>query len=231
MTRKTLPVFLWLVVPVLIILGQIGIELSIHDYDVLARLHSETGPHETFQAFIIFAALLVALHLLWRTDWTGHGWARLAVLVCIPGCLYIFGEEISWGQHLFGWATPEFWTHVNDQSETNLHNTSSWLDQKPRLLLFIGSVVAGLIIPALRCYRPALLPARFVDLYPSATLVPVTLGVLFPYGIDSAWEAIYGAALFERVSEVQEIYLFYFIFLYLLDMKNRLEASTLLTKI
>jgi hypothetical protein len=32
------------------------------------------------------------------------------------------GEEISWGQRIFGWETPESWSAKNAQSETNLHN-------------------------------------------------------------------------------------------------------------
>jgi hypothetical protein len=33
-----------------------------------------------------------------------------------------FGEEISWGQRIFGWSTPESLAKVNYQQETNLHN-------------------------------------------------------------------------------------------------------------
>ena len=33
-----------------------------------------------------------------------------------------FGEEISWGQRIFGWNTPEGFSEINAQEETNLHN-------------------------------------------------------------------------------------------------------------
>jgi hypothetical protein len=32
-------------------------------------------------------------------------------------------EEISWGQRLFGWATPPLFDEINYQHETNIHNT------------------------------------------------------------------------------------------------------------
>lgn len=32
------------------------------------------------------------------------------------------GEEISWGQRIFGWDTPEVMQRINSQQETNLHN-------------------------------------------------------------------------------------------------------------
>jgi hypothetical protein len=38
-----------------------------------------------------------------------------------------FGEEISWGQRIFGWGTPEFLGELNAQNETNLHNL--WFSQ------------------------------------------------------------------------------------------------------
>ena len=40
------------------------------------------------------------------------------------GLFYIVcaGEEISWGQRVFGWETPEAYAAANEQGETNLHN-------------------------------------------------------------------------------------------------------------
>lgn len=33
-----------------------------------------------------------------------------------------FGEEISWGQRIFNWETPEALAEMNAQDETNIHN-------------------------------------------------------------------------------------------------------------
>lgn len=40
------------------------------------------------------------------------------------GLLFLFGagEEISWGQRIFGFGTPETLQHLNKQDEFNLHN-------------------------------------------------------------------------------------------------------------
>ena len=35
---------------------------------------------------------------------------------------FAFGEEISWGQRIFNWATPDYFTKFNYQQETNIHN-------------------------------------------------------------------------------------------------------------
>ena len=140
--------FFWLWVPVLIMVAQTGIELFAPK-GILAELHSETGPHEFIEFLFIFAAFFVAISTLFKIRASGYSkWLYAWVGIAAVSCFYISGEEISWGQHLLKWSTPEYWAHINDQGETNLHNTSSWLDQKPRLLLLIGTVVGGLLIPA-----------------------------------------------------------------------------------
>lgn len=47
---------------------------------------------------------------------------RLFFAVLALTCLYVTGEEISWGQRIFGYATPDFFSQNNLQQETNLHN-------------------------------------------------------------------------------------------------------------
>lgn len=46
-----------------------------------------------------------------------------------------FGEEISWGQRIFDWNTPEALAEVNAQDETNIHNLQffvSWTEDNER---------------------------------------------------------------------------------------------------
>lgn len=217
-TPSTLPVFLWGVIPVLIIVAQILIELFVPN-EYMTPMHTEGGPHETLQFLFIGLCVPLAATMLFSLK---HAFLKFWIGAAMLGCIYIAGEEVSWGQHIFGWVTPEFWSGVNDQNETNLHNTSSWLDQKPRLLLFLGAVVAGIVVPALRRWKPSWLPARFSALYPSDILFVAALGVLLPYSIHEIAEHILDSGVFYRVSEVQELYLYYFILLYLLDFKKRI---------
>lgn len=209
----------WLWVPVLFMVLQIWLENTL-SAQTLSILHSENGFHELLQFSIVFAAFIVAAITLFKMDISTKkglaGWISLAALCCF----YVAGEEVSWGQHFIGWGTPETWIEVNDQQETNLHNTSSWLDQKPRLLLEIGIITGGLLIPLLRRYRPELLPKRFAVIYPLSQLAVIALlgiGVKFIAKITGHFDII----LFERASEIEELYLYYFILLYLLTIKQR----------
>lgn len=212
----------WLWIPLIFLVIQIGLELIL-DTPTLAILHSEAGPHEFLQFVIVTIAFFVAVMTVMRTDvretpWLA-AWAGLAALCCF----YVAGEEVSWGQHIFDWATPDFWQEVNDQQETNLHNTSSWLDQKPRLILEIGVIVGGVIIPLLRRFRSAWLPQRFAFLYPSNHFM-VIAGVFLAIKVADMIADSIGIILFERSSEVIELYLFYFVLLYLVDFRRKIIA-------
>ena len=220
MRNHTIPLFFWLIVPVVLILAQIGLELSF-TREQLAPMHSEGGPQETLQSLFIGAAFLMALRALFKTDWKTQKETGLVLIIAALGSFYIFGEEISWGQHILNWDTPEYWAAVNDQNETNLHNTSSWLDQKPRLLLFIGIIVVGILVPVLRRYKPKMLPLPFAPFYPSDTLSVTALGVVIPYTVQEIAEHFLQGGVFVRVSEVQEVYMYYFVALYVLDLYRR----------
>lgn len=214
------PRWLWLVLPVLVLPVQFLIEF-LFTGDVYAALMSEYGPHEQFQFLILLGAFVAALRGLIMAMRTPETFLKIWFLIAAVACFYVGGEEISWGQHLFDWATPEFWSQINDQNETNLHNTSSWLDQKPRLALEIGVVVGGLILPTLMKFKPATVPAWLARITPPPVLA-VTAGLYLAVKLADAvgdWTKI---EIFGRASEVTELYMFYFVLLYLIGLRRRL---------
>lgn len=63
---------------------------------------------------------------------------RLAIITAIAMVLLLglmIGEELSWGQRIFGWGTPSFLAEINSQSEINLHNINTQLAQN---ILYFG---------------------------------------------------------------------------------------------
>jgi hypothetical protein len=54
------------------------------------------------------------------------------------------GEEISWGQRIFGWATPDFFRENNIQGETNFHNMDTQLFQN---ILYFGGWLLLVALP------------------------------------------------------------------------------------
>jgi len=86
----------------------------------------EDGLVETAGALCLFLASAFFLVLFLRSDregWlsfgAGRNWFYLALSLVF---LFGAGEEISWGQHYLGYATPEFWKTRNVQQELTVHN-------------------------------------------------------------------------------------------------------------
>lgn len=99
------------------------------------------------------------------------------------GVWFLTGEEISWGQRIFGWETPEAMEEVNRQGETTVHNVRGVQEVVPAAMLLaslygacapvVGAVVGArwlrvpskhLLIPPL-CLVPAFLLAAGYRLF------------------------------------------------------------------
>ena len=123
--------------------------IALYDADFYLRwIAGERGLLELGQPVIVAVAAYYGVRILALRPALPKKWLGPWTFLLILGCIYVIGEELSWGQHLFGWGTPEWIDRLNDQGETNLHNVSSWFDQKPRLLLEISIVIGGIGYPA-----------------------------------------------------------------------------------
>jgi hypothetical protein len=153
---------LWVYIPIVFIVLWKLYELTF-PYAVVIRSVSENGAVEAVQFLIMAAAFIFSLRNFLTAETT---FMKVWFLCFTLGCLYIAGEEISWGQWIFYWETPELFLAINDQAETNLHNTSPWLDQKPRSVMELGVVVSGLILPFVAKRFPKKIPAWLSPLVP-----------------------------------------------------------------
>ena len=94
-----------------------------------ARLGWEDGPIETAGAVFFLVAgagfLAAATRSVRRSEGqTGVGGGRRAIAFAALAVVMLvcFGEELSWGQRIFGWQTPPTLSRLNAQNEINLHN-------------------------------------------------------------------------------------------------------------
>ncbi|MFU1476479.1 hypothetical protein ACM25N_01685 [Roseovarius sp. C7] len=63
--------------------------------------------------------------LLWNAKGLAGKGRRMTALFVVFYALLFFlasGEEVSWGQRIFGWESSEFFMENNKQYETNFHN-------------------------------------------------------------------------------------------------------------
>lgn len=110
--------------PLLILSGS-------HEIDVVVQ---EDGILEAVGALLFFAAAVLCAACAIRAHRRSEPDAsELPVFYLLLSLLFFlaFGEEISWGQRVFGWITPEKWSNLNVQNETNLHNLWILFEEHP----------------------------------------------------------------------------------------------------
>ncbi len=220
-----LPAWLWLLLPPVIPLIQIVTRYGFAD--IHRRLvGGEFGLVENATWLVLLPAIVLGVLIARRGAALPSRWLRGWVVLLTFGCFYFAGEEISWGQHFFQWATPDAVARLNDQAETNLHNMSSWLDQKPRLAVELFTIVGGVVVPLWARGR-----WRAQDwqhwFWPTAICVPTALlaGLIkLPGRIAQMMDTDPPFPFAIRASETQEFLIALFLLLYLASIYRRLRA-------
>lgn len=117
----------------------------------LDALTVEDGLLENLTALLYFlAAILFVMGIRKRTS--GPVWLALLAVASI----FVAGEEISWGQRIFGWATPDGIAVINVQDETTIHNITGIHENiRAFALVFVAAFcvmlpVSNRLVPALR---------------------------------------------------------------------------------
>lgn len=106
----------------------------------------ENGIVEILQVLFLFFSIIFLIRFLQLRYIILTPKFKFFVFLYLIGVLYYFFEEISWGQHIFGWKSPEFFLEINTQNETNIHNTLSIFNELPRNLLLIWCSLSFIII-------------------------------------------------------------------------------------
>lgn len=105
--------------------------------------------------------------------------ARVAMALGGLSVLYFLGEEISWGQHYLGYATPASVAELNYQGEFNLHNLNlkvDIFDNIPRQVMLMATIIGGVILPLVwreKLARPGAHRSIEYWLVPNYRLVPI----------------------------------------------------------
>ena len=108
-------------------------------YNIL--IWSENGLVEYLQVIVLFIAIIYFGSYFKKRNKN----LNFISYFYLIGLIYYFFEEISWGQHIFFWSTPNIFLEINSQNETNFHNTSNLLNELPRSLLLIWCSFSFLI--------------------------------------------------------------------------------------
>ena len=106
-------------------------------------------------------------------------------------CLFLAGEEISWGQRLLGLSTPVYLMEYNHQQELNLHNLVGGNGQHIAIIVVLAGY--GIVLPLAKTWGwSSRLMERIGLTAPPAFLVPwfvvgIALMTWYPYKFTKQW--------------------------------------------
>lgn len=135
----------WIATGALIVVALVMYATMLLPDGTISWLLDEDHPLEGVGSIGLLLCSILSL-LLWRRERRvgGPPWRTLSLLALAFLFFVAFGEEISWGQRILGFGTPDSLKELNDQGETNLHN----LDTGAVNVLFqLFWLVYGVLIP------------------------------------------------------------------------------------
>jgi hypothetical protein len=204
------------------ILAVIGIRTGVAGYR--AWFSEEDGLAENLQfAFLVLAT--IGAGLVARARWRRRERLLGVLYVGLAFALFfVAGEEVSWGQRVFGIRTPPAWAAHNIQGELTLHNTYLFTPIFSLAQLVLG---LGIGLAALTPWE-RLLPVEWDRfrrlLVPGPALAPYFL-------MSAAWRTYrytmvtpQTPAWIGELSEVPELILYLGMLLFVADQVRRLPA-------
>ncbi|MFN8374143.1 MAG: hypothetical protein U0694_14860 [Anaerolineae bacterium] len=156
----------------------------------VAWMTSEDSFIENLSFFFFFGAAVVFFICFLQSP-TGNNFlfihTRRNYIYLLLALVFVFGagEEIGWGQRVFGWATPDELAAINEQGETTIHNLPIFnstniasLFQMNRLFLMFWFVLAVAIPVAAKLSARI----RLWLIHVGMPIVPLELGVVLMLG-------------------------------------------------
>ena len=134
----------------------------------------ENGIVEFAQVILLFLSITILLRYIKLYLKDLKKFFQIVLILYLIGLTYYFFEEISYGQHLFFWKTPEFFSNLNTQNETNFHNMSNLLNELPRTLLLLFCSLSFLFAKLINSRSKYL----SLFLFPNSKLIYITFLIL-----------------------------------------------------
>ena len=158
--------------------------------------------------WLSFIFLLFSAWLLWQaaSDW-GTFKDRLAGRVISAVLLIAAMEEMSWGQMIFNWGTPELLDSLNRQQETNMHNLAVFHDYTWTAFAVVFTLLAALsamnyLLPSRYCWRRSKLASLVLPA--SCTFSYFVIAALIYWGVVVEKAGLDLAFLHTREQEIAE---------------------------
>lgn len=187
-------------------------------------IESELGLIENLTVLVLIPATIFLMQICtahWSAGRKGLAlWFFLAAMVCVG----FGGEEASWGQHWFGWESPDYFEQNNRQGETNFHNFDIQVGRTVKAILTLGIIVGGFVLPLMRTGKRDDNDLGFIDsVIGTRDCVPAAFWVFLVRLIErlKTWFDLDWVILAVNLKELQELYIALFLFIYAWAIKRR----------
>ena len=208
-------------VPFLVAIGMPFFTVFFMDPDIYYYIFSGgayEGIAEWFQFGFYFLAGFIFLVTGSRLAHNEHGVARFIPLMFGLLVLVVALEEISWGQKIFNFTTPEIISNINTQNELTVHNLESVQPLLPQ-----AYIMAGVLLSSLPFFRNRkimkLLKPDLSNYLPPVRLVPYFISISIFYFSFIYINPLVGGVI-DNHQEVFETLLSFGIFLWSLSIRD-----------
>jgi hypothetical protein len=191
-------------------------------------LLSENGIIELCTAgFFLLAAGLALRLILSRDRKIPRRYRVLFLLFALAAC-FVALEETSYGQHIFGWQTPDFFARYSTKNELNLHNLCS--DRLSNVFRNIGNFLfptCCIVLPLVYSRGKRQFDPNHWSYYllPRMELVAVVLLSQSMTPLDEFLRWLVGCHMLVRPGEMQELYWSVAAFYYVCVIERRVTSD------
>ena len=201
-----------------------------------SSIWSENGLVENIQILLLLISITILLNLYLKFN-IKVKIIKYFIILELIGLFYFFLEEISWGQHLFGFNSFNIFLAeesilFNKQGETNLHNISNLFNEIPRSLVIIWcilpfffyqitnkqNIIINIIVPSKKLINISLIISLFVfpdlilgklNLIDHSSLHIIKNGSFAGFDLQTFFVILISSNYF-RLSELQELLFAYY---------------------
>ena len=138
--KKPVRISAYMKIVYIFVTAHVMIYFIAQETSYLKRFYSEDSFFENMTFLLLFLASMIFLYLsLNRRSFQ----EKMYFIVLFFFFFFVSMEEISWGQRIFEWSTPDLLKDLNYQKETNLHNIfNPWLEMTSQIFfIMIGSML------------------------------------------------------------------------------------------
>jgi hypothetical protein len=121
------------------------VALTVPSRELYLFFLEEDALFEWLQVLLLLGCAGLSAAIAARSFGLGLRSVGLLYVLAVPVAIFIAGEEISWGQRILGWATPEELALLNKQGETNIHNIGFTLTVFNLVLMTLS--LAAVVLP------------------------------------------------------------------------------------